>query len=275
MRRVVAGEALDPGRHHVGPAQIGEHPSERRGGRDRRHRDRVEQPGIGEIARQVLDVPAVHERDQDEDDIGDRDEAGLGRGEEARENAAHDDERDHQRQRRELRRLGELAEGGALSPDAARSEEMAEDHQPEADEEARHDAAEEQPADRDVAGRAVDDRHDARRDQVGDRRGRGDERRREGLVVALPAHLRPDGARQHRDVGGRRAGDAGEEHREHRHDLREAAAEMADERLGERDHAVGDVCRRHQLADEEEERHREQRLRSRCRGRAGRRSSRG
>ena len=44
-------------------------------------------------------------------------------------------------------------------------------------------------------------------------------------------------------------------------DLREAAAEMADQRLGERDHAVGDVCRRHQLADEQEERHREQRLR--------------
>ena len=139
-------------------------------------------------------------------------------------------------------------------------EEMRVDHQADADQHARHDAGQEQPADRDVAGRAVDHRHDARRNEIGHGRGAGDQRRREGAVVALLGHLRRHGAAQHRDVGRGRAGDAGKEHAEQGDDLRQAAAHMPDHGLRQADHAVGDVRRRHQLADQEEERHRQQDL---------------
>ena len=142
--------------------------------------------------------------------------------------------------------------------DADRPEEMRVDHQADADQHARHDAGEEQPADRDVAGRAIDHRHDARRNQVRHRGGAGDQRRREGAVVAFLGHLHRDGAAQHRDVGRGRAGNAGEEHAEQRDDLRKAAAQMADHGLRQPDHAVGHVGRRHQLADQQEERHRQQ-----------------
>ena len=43
------------------------------------------------------EMPRIEQRDRDEDDVGDGDDAGLGRRELAGEDAAHDDERDHQR----------------------------------------------------------------------------------------------------------------------------------------------------------------------------------
>ena len=156
--------------------------------------------------------------------------------------------------------VGEFAQRGARLPDADRAEEVRIDHQPDADQHARHDAGQEQPADRDVAGRAVDHRHDARRNEVRHGGGAGDQRRREGAVVALLGHLRRDGAAQHRDVRRGRAGNAGEEHAEQGDDLRQAAAQMPDHGLRQPDHAVGDVGRRHQLADQQEERHRQQDL---------------
>ena len=81
------------------------------------------------------------------------------------------------------------AERRALALDADRPEKVAVDHQPDADEDARHDAAEKQPADRNIAGRAVDDRHDARRNQVCHRGCRGDQRGGECAVIALAAHF--------------------------------------------------------------------------------------
>ena len=82
------------------------------------------------------------------------------------------------------------AECRALALDADRPEEMAVDHQPDANQDAGHHATEKQPADRDIAGRAVDHRHDARRDQVRHGRGRGDQCGRESKVVAFALHLR-------------------------------------------------------------------------------------
>ena len=84
-------------------------------------------------------------------------------------------------------------------------EEMAVDHQPDADEHAGHHAAKEQPADRDVAGRAIHHGHDAGRDQVRHGGGGGDQRGGEGEVVAFALHFRRQRARQDGDVGGRRA----------------------------------------------------------------------
>ena len=50
-------------------------------------------------------------------------------------------------------------------------------------------------------------------------------------VVALLRHRRRHGAAQHRDIGRGRAGHPGEEHAEHGDDLRQAAADVADQRL--------------------------------------------
>jgi hypothetical protein len=54
----------------------------------------------------------------------------------------------------------------------------------------------------------------------------GDQRGGEFGAVALARHRFGHGARQHRDVGGRRPGHAGEEHRKHRRHLGQAAAHM-------------------------------------------------
>ena len=48
-------------------------------------------------------------------------------------------------------------------------------------------------------------------------------------VVAFALHFRRERAREHRDVGGGRAGNAGEEHAEDRHHLGQAAAQMPDQ----------------------------------------------
>ena len=205
--------------------------------------------------------PRAQQRHQDHEDVDRRHHPGLGRREPSGQDAAHDDQRDHQRQaaRRARRRRIRTSVARGLR-DADRPEEMRIDHQADADQHARHDAGQEQPADRDVAGRAIDHRHDARRNEVRHGRGAGDQRRREGAVVALLGHLRRHGAAQHRDVGRGRAGNAGEEHAEQRDDLRQAAAQMPDHGLRQPDHAVGDVRRRHQLADQQEERNRQQDL---------------
>ena len=86
--------------------------------------------------------------------------------------------------RRRVAETGKV-ERGRRNP--TRAEEIAIDHQAEADHQSRHDAAEKQPGDRDVADRAVDHRHDARRHQIGDGRGGRDQGRDERRRVALAA----------------------------------------------------------------------------------------
>jgi hypothetical protein len=173
---------------------------------------------------------------------------------------AHNDDRNHQRHRGFFGRRGEFAQRGALAPDADRSEKVAIDHQPDADENARHHTSEEQAADRDIPGCTVNHRHDAGRDQVRHRGRRCDQCGSEALVVAFAIHLRGDRAGENGDVRGRRSGDAGEEHAEKSDNLCQAAAQMPHKRLGQRDHAHGHFGRGHQIPDQEEERHGEQRL---------------
>ena len=159
-------------------------------------------------------VARIEQRDRDENNVSDGNDAGFSRRELARQDAAHDDERNHQRNGGLLGRRGELAKRGARAHDADRPEEIAVDHQADSDEHAGHHTTEKQPADRDVAGRAIHHRHDAGRDEVGHGRGRGDQRRREGQIIAFPLHFRRKRARQDRDVGGGRAGDTRKEHAE-------------------------------------------------------------
>ena len=114
------------------------------------------------------------------------DDTRLRRREPSGEDAAQQDERDHQRQRRVLERERDLAKRRARPAQAGGTEEVAVDHQPEADHESGHDARHEEAGDRDVADSAVHDRGDARRHQRGDgRRGRDDRGDERGAVALL------------------------------------------------------------------------------------------
>ena len=150
----------DPVGDHDGAAQIGQHPAECVGGADGDQRQREDQPGEAEIVGHLPDMSGVERGDHDEDDPDHRDHAGFGRREPAGENAAEQDHRDHQRQRR--------VAGGVTTCRTARAvrmpggpEEIAIDHQAEADHQPGHDAGHEQAGDRDVANRAVDHGGDA------------------------------------------------------------------------------------------------------------------
>ena len=225
----------------VGAAQVGEHPAE--GGR-RRHqgeRQRIEHAGVDEIARELAEMAGPHGRNDHRDDVDGCDHAGLGRRKPAGQDAPHDDDGDHHRQRRAAGRDEYFDQRGALLENAGRAEEVAVDHQPDADHDARHHAGEKQPADRHVAGGAIDDRHDRGRNEVRDRRGRGDQCRRERAVVALLVHLGRDGAAEHGDVRRRGPGNSREEHAEQGDHLREAAAQVPDQRLCQADQALGHV----------------------------------
>ncbi len=120
-------------------------------------------------------------------------------------------------------------------------------------------AAEEQRADRDVAHHAVDHERQRRRDDRPERGGRrGDADREFGVVAVVLHRLDFDGA----ETGGvrdRGAGHAGEDHRAEDVHMGETAAHPAAGRHREIIDAVGDPGRIHQIAGEDEERHRQQR----------------
>jgi hypothetical protein len=67
-----SGERGDVRGDDVGPAQVGDHPAERRGARHGRERQRIEQPGVHEVARQLAHVAAIERRDQHDQDVDGR-----------------------------------------------------------------------------------------------------------------------------------------------------------------------------------------------------------
>ncbi len=123
------------------------------------------------------------------------------------------------------------------------------------------DAAEKQRADRDVRHHSVDHERQRRRDDRPERRGCGGDADGElGRVAVILHRLDLDRA----ETGGirdRGARHAGEDHRADDVHVREPAAHPARERHREIVDAVGDAGRVHQVAGEDEERHREQRKR--------------
>lgn len=169
--------------------------------------------------------------------------------------------RDHHRQRRRSARGGQLPECGARPAKPLGAEEVTENHQADSDEETRHDAAQEQAGNRDVADRAIDHRHDRRRHERGDRGCGGDQGGGERRMITLPSHGAGHGAREDRDIGGRRSGHAGEEHRKHGGNLRQPATDMADQRLRQIGDPNNDVGRGHQLPHQQKERNGHQRFR--------------
>lgn len=121
-------------------------------------------------------------------------EPGLGRCEPAGEDAAHDDDRDEARQRRLADRAAKLAQRSppAAQPDRARA--SAVDHEPEADEYARHHLAPKPPAIEKSPARPWTTPDDRWRDRVGHgRAGRIIRRVRWAEVTRSPTRRRTKG----------------------------------------------------------------------------------
>ena len=137
----------------------------------------------------------------------------------------------------------------------------AQDHQRQAEQHARDDAGDEQVRDRDrAAGRErIDHRVVRGRDQQRLQRARdGDVHGEEARIAGLD-HLRDHHRADRGGVGDRGARDAAEEGRGEDVHQRQAAADEADEHLGEVDDARRHAAFGHDAAGEDEERDREQR----------------
>ena len=106
-------------------------------------------------------------------------------------------------------------------------------HLHQADQQAGHDAGEEQRADRDGQHAAPDDHQDRGRDDDREHRGDRGDGDGEAVVVALLALRLDEDLGLAGGVGGAAAGDAGEEDRQHHVDLRQAAGEVAHQGAGE------------------------------------------
>ena len=131
-------------------------------------------------------------------------------------------------------------------------------HLREPDQQSRDDAGEVQRADRHRQHAAPHDHQDRRRDDHGQhRRDRGDGDRERQVVAFLDLRLDEDLALA-RGVGGRRSGDAREEHRQQHVDLRQRARESCRPSSATAHQPVGDAADVHQVRRQQEERHREQ-----------------
>jgi len=87
--RIVAGDVRDPPGDHDRAAQIGEHPAKGRGGADRDQGQRVDQPSLREVARQLTQMLEIEQRDDDQKDIDDGDDPGFTRREPPRHDPTH------------------------------------------------------------------------------------------------------------------------------------------------------------------------------------------
>ena len=213
-----------------------------------------------------IDELRERERPIEEHAGGDRVEhrhrAGFGRREDARHHAAEEQHRDDEHRRGDPGAAGERGEPleAVDRPVAAQARgEVREHHQADPHQDARQDAADQQPADRDPELRADDHQRDRRRNDRADHRRRRDDRAGELARIFLPDHARDHDRRDRRGVGQGRAGDPGQQHAGGHGHVREAAADPADEPSAELDQLVGQLAAVEQLAREHEGRQREQR----------------
>ena len=162
--------------------------------------------------------------------------------------------------------------------------EVDDDHQADADQDAGHDAAQEQPADGNVGHRAVDDHRHARRDDRADGSGAGDQGGGEAGLVAMVLHRGHQDRSDRRRICDRRTGNAGEHHARHHRRVTQSAAPVADDGFRELDEPLRNAAGRNQLAGEDEigqrqqaevVQHREHLLREQRRHEAGRREDAG
>ena len=159
-----------------------------------------------------------------------------------------------------LPRAPQLDFGAALADAAPQALEVHDDRHHQRHQEAGHDGRDEQRADRDARERAVDDEPEARRDHVGEDRGRAGQRDAERLGIAAPLHRRHHGLGDRRGIRRRGAGHAAHQRVGQHVDVPEPAAEMTDQRGGERDELFGDAADIHHAGRQHEERDREQQV---------------
>ena len=186
-----------------------------------------------------------------------------------REDAAEDDEDRDQAPERldgDPERLAQR-DDLAFREVVAVGDDQAQDHQRQAEQQARDDAGDEQMRDRDRAAgreridhRVVRGRDQQRLQRAGDRHVDGEQPR-----IAVLDHLRDHHRADRGGVGDRRARDAAEHGRGEDIDQRQPAADEADEHLGEVDDALGHAALGHDGAGEDEERDRQQREDRPCR----------
>ena len=155
------------------------------------------------------------------------------------------------------RERDDLALGEVVAP----RDVEAQDHQRQAEHQARDDAGDEQVRDRDrAAGRErIDHRVVRGRDQQRLQRARDGDVDGEQPRIAGLDHLRDHHRADRGGVGDRRARDAAEHRRGEDVHQRKAAADEADEHLGEVDEARRHAAFGHDAAGEDEERDRQQR----------------
>jgi hypothetical protein len=110
----------------------------------------------------------------------------------------------------------------------------------------------------DLRQHAVDHEHHRGRDDRAEHAAIGGQSRGKGLVVALLLHLRHHDLRHDRDLRGRRSQDGGDEHVGEDVDVGEAAFQRADKGHRHIDDAPRDAAAIHDLADQDEERNRDQ-----------------
>ena len=243
-----------------GDVKVGQYPAEGRGRADAEQRDR------GEARRVVQRVPQDFRGQRAVDQAAEQhrvqhgDHRRLGRREEAEDDAADDDARRQDRQDRLAAGGNELLQCRARIDRvvAALGVDVDRDHQRQAHQHAGDDAGQEQAADRHRNHAAPDDHQDRRRNDHAHHRRAGDQRDGERRVVALLFHRRDQHAADARGFGGRRAGDAGEQHRHQHADVAEAAGKVADQRARQADQLFGDARRVHQVRREHEKRNRQQ-----------------
>ena len=260
----VLGQRHQPGRHLRRDPLPGEVEAEGRGGADHQHHRAGVERGFLHHLRQVGDPQAPVGEHADQDRVEHRDRAGLGGREDAVADADDDEHRDRERPERVAERAAELGHAGELGAQrlvaAPPGDDPGDDHQRGGEQQAGHDAADEQAPDRDVGDVAVDDQADRGRDQRrDDRRARGDDGG-EGRAVVRLHHLRAEDLREHRRVGRGRGGQAAEQGGEHGAHLRQRAGHVADQRVGQGQQPPGDAGLVHDRAGEHEERDRQQRI---------------
>ncbi len=158
------------------------------------------------------------------------------------------------------------AELGAHDVVVAAYPEEHDDAEPDRHQQGRHDRRGEEGAGRDRGQAGVDDGGDARRHHRRDQRGRADDAEREPLRVAGAQHRRDLQLAQRGRVGDRRAAHPREPQADADADVAEAAADPAEQGEREVEEPVGDAGVVGQAAQQDEQRHGEQRE---ARGRAG------
>ena len=139
--------------------------------------------------------------------------------------------------------------------------EPAGDHQHHGQQQRRDDAGRKQICDGDAAARrgGIQDQVVRRRHQQRHEAARHGDAHRIVPIEAALDHLRDHRAADRGNIGDGGAGHAAEEQRRQHVDLAEAAAQVADERSGERDEAIRDASAHHHLARKDEQRNGDQR----------------